>query len=243
MKKSVDIIGLPVIDISEGNEIGTVTKIVINPTEGSVVALVIDDGKWYLGAKLLPFAAIAGLGESAITIGSQNVILTIEKAPVLEQLLCTDVTIIGTKVLTKTGRIEGTVKEILIDSNGKINACEIEAINGEISSIPVERILTFGKKVLIIADENGPTPSAINPQRGAEAEIKTTIIAKDNTNDDSTKRNDEKQRRYLLGKRVSRRIETNNGVVIVEEGGEISEEILQKAKLAGKFAELSMNIQ
>lgn len=242
MKKSVDIIGLPVIDISEGNEIGTVSKIVINPTEGSVAALVIDDGKWYLGAKLLPFAEIAGFGESVITIISNSAILSIENAPALEQLLCIDVAIIGTKVLTKAGRIEGTVKEIAIDINGKIIVCEIENLNGEISNIPVERILTFGKKVLIIANEADIISTVPNPQGLSMYQPKNATTVKDNTNDDA-KKSDEKQRKYLLGKQASRRIETNNGVVIVEQGGEISEEILQKAKLAGKFVELSMNIQ
>jgi hypothetical protein len=31
-------------------------------------------------------------------------------------------------------------------------------------------------------------------------------------------------------------------MIIVEQGGEITTEVLQKAKLAGKFVELSMNI-
>lgn len=247
MKKSVEIIGLPIIDISEGNEMGTVARIVINPTEGSVAALVIDDGKWYRGAKLLPFAAIAGLGESAITIISDSAILPIEDVPALEQLLCTDVAIIGTKVLTKAGRIQGTVKEIIIDITGKIIACEIEELNGDISNIPVDRILTFGKKVLIITDETEITTETVNSQKLSKPEIKSDVnvkeSTKESTSDDSAKKFDEKQRKYLLGKQASRRIETDNGVVIIEQGGEISEEVLQKAKLAGKFVELSMNIQ
>jgi len=243
MQKSVDIIGLPVIDISDGNEIGIVTRTVINSAEGSVAALVIDDGKWYLGAKLLPFAAIAGLGESAITILSKSAILAIEKAPTLEQLLYMDVTIIGTKVLTKAGRIQGIVKEIIIDQTGNISACEIEELNGEMSTIPAERILTFGKKVIIIADEAELTTMVATPQRVSIPETKISTLAKDNTNDDFGKKSDEKQRKYLLGKQASRRIETDNGVVIVEQGEEISEAVLQKAKLAGKFAELSMSVQ
>ena len=242
MKKSADIIGLPVIDISEGNEIGTVTKLVINPAEGSVTALVIDDGKWYLGAKLLPFTAIAGLGESAITIINSSAILTIEKAPALEQLLRTNVAIIGTNVLTKAGRLQGTVKEIYINITGKIDACEIEEIDGEISNIPVESIMTFGKKVLIINDETDSITSSSNSKKLTLPETNVNSI-KGNTDDDITKLTDEKQRKYLLGKQASRRIETNNGVVIVEQGAEISEEVLQKAKLAGKFVELTMNIE
>ena len=34
-----------------------------------------------------------------------------------------------------------------------------------------------------------------------------------------------------------------NGIVIVEAGADITEEVLQKAKLANKFIELSMNVQ
>lgn len=251
MKKSVDIIGLPVIDISEGTEIGTATRLVINSAEGSVVALVVDDGKWYLGAKLLPFTAIAGLGESAITIISNGSIVKVADAPDLEQLLQADITVMGTKVLTKAGRIQGTVKEIIIDEVGKITDCEMEELNGEIVNIPSERIFTFGKKVLIIADENEtvpPTIKAVTPDEIAAvpdeaSAAAATTSAKEDTGDDSARKFDEKQRKYLLGKHASRRIETDNGVVIVEQDGEINEEVLQRAKLAGKFVELSMNIQ
>ena len=238
MKKIEDIIGLPVVDIREGSEIGTVKKVVINPIEGSIAALVIDDGTWYLGAKLLPFTEIAGLGESAITIISSDSILTVENAPALEQLLRTDVAIIGTKVLTKSGHFEGTVKEILIDKTGKITVCEIEELNGAISTIPTQRVLTFGKKVLLIADE-----SEVNTATDPEVIAAPAAVEKEATNDDSAKKFDEKQRKYLLGKQASRRIETDNGILIVEQGGEINDEVLQKAKLAGKFVELSMNIQ
>ena len=246
MQRSAVILGLPVIDISEGSEIGIATRIVIDPTERCIAALVIDDGQWYLGAKLLPFAAIAGLGESAITIISKNSIMPIENAPALKQLLCADIAIIGTKVLTKAGQMQGTAKEIMIDTAGNIVACEIEEVSGEIKNIPIERILTFGKKVIIIADE---PQSIITTTKVAtfqqlsipETEVSTTIS--EVNNDDFGKRTDDKQRRNLLGKHASRRIETNNGVVIVEQGEEISEAVLQKAKLAGKFAELSINIQ
>ena len=286
MKTSVDIINLPVIDISEGVEIGVATKIVINPTEGSVAALVVNDDQWYLGAKLLPFSAITGLGESAITIVTGDSILSIENAPDIKQLLIMNISVIGTKVLTKTGHMQGTVTEFLIDDTGKIITCEIETLTGGTDSIPCERILTFGKKVLVIKDENDSSTSNDTlkltknipvVESTPEIEIPTvpelptipeipevapvvestpvvpvvanvppvtpTPTPKESSNDNSAKKFDEKQRKYLLGKQASRRIETDNGVLIVEQGGEINEEVIQKAKMAGKFVELSMNIQ
>lgn len=257
MKKSIEIIGLPVISIIEGTELGTVKSLLINPADGSVTIL-IDDAKWYWGAKFLPLAAVTGLGQYAITIENSDAILTLTDAPEVEQLIVADLKVIGTKVLTRNGLIQGKVTEILIDNSGKIVACEIEDINGETTSIEAQQILTFGKDVLIISDEN---EVAIKKPIATNTPIKTSSVmptvpsdvkqplpfAEQETpkvavNDDSAKRFDEKNRRYLLGKKASRRIETDNGLLIVEEGGEITEEVLQKAKLTGSFVELSMNI-
>jgi len=57
------------------------------------------------------------------------------------------------------------------------------------------------------------------------------------------KATEERHRRFLLGKKAARDIKTDSGVLIVKAGGDITEEVLQKAKLANKFIELSMNIQ
>ena len=52
---------------------------------------------------------------------------------------------------------------------------------------------------------------------------------------------DDRRRTMLLGKKSTRTITADNGDLIVEEGAEITEEVLQKAKLANKYIELSMN--
>ena len=272
MKKSVEIVGQPIISITEGKEFGHVKELLINYTNGTVAALVIDDGKWYQGAKLLPFAAIAGLGEYAVTINNSQDILTIADRPEFEQFFAAGVRVIGTKVLTKGGRIEGKINEFTIDNSGKINICELEKTGGEIVDLSAEKIVTFGKEVLIISDEevtnvtpmdkNVETPAVITapvePEPVAKpvaenipapqvevpaAPVEVVTEKEQQPADDSAKKFDDKHRKFLLGKKAARRIETDNGIVIVEQGGEVTEEVLQKAKLAGKFVELSMNIQ
>ncbi len=52
---------------------------------------------------------------------------------------------------------------------------------------------------------------------------------------------EDRRRAMLLGKKAARTITADNGEVIVESGAEITEEVLQKAKLSNKFIELSMN--
>lgn len=269
MKKSTDILGLPVISIMEGKELGNVKGLVINPNGGIVTALVRDEIKWYLEAKLLPFSAITGVGEYAVTIEDSSSVASITTAPEFEKLLSDDIKVIGTKVLTKSGRIQGKVTEILIDDAGQITACEIEDVSGQSAEIPAQRILTYGKDVLIIketTDEQQPVAAATLVQSSVQpiaepepvaavpaapaadaapaiAEVPAPAAATNEGNADAARKFDDKHRKYLLGKKANRRIETDNGMVIIDQGGEITEEVLQKAKLAGKFVELSMSIQ
>ncbi|WP_425060974.1 hypothetical protein SCACP_17400 [Sporomusa carbonis] len=269
MKKSVDIIGQPVISITEGKELGHVKELLVNSVNGTIAALVIDDGKWYLGAKLLPFESIAGLGEYAVTVNNSGDIVAVTDRADFEQLLEAGVKVIGTKVLTKGGRIQGKINEIIIDNAGKINVCEMETAEGEVVQLPAQRVVTYGKEVVIISDNNeavnitpATNPVDVKPvdfekvavssasiQESAhqvEVPVATTAEVQEKEHlpaDDSAKKFDDKHRKFLLGKKAARRIETDNGMLIVEQGGEITEEVLQKAKLAGKFVELSMNIQ
>lgn len=57
------------------------------------------------------------------------------------------------------------------------------------------------------------------------------------------KATEERHRRFLLGKTVTRKITTDSGVVLVHEGDTVTEEVLQKVKIANKFIDLSMNVQ
>jgi len=263
MKKSVDILGLPVISICEGSELGTAKVLVIDPVQGSVAAIAVEDGKWYLGAKLLPFAAVSGIGENAITVESSDQILSLANAPDMEKFLAADVKVIGAKVLTKTGRFQGKIVDISIDENGKIASCDVEEASGEKTVVSGARVITFSKDVVIISETDvaGPAspavrPAAVIPTPPPAPAALPEKPAQDATperpapaappaaesHDDSAKKFDDKQHKYLLGKKANRRIETDNGVVIVDTGGEITEEVIQKAKLAGKFVELSMSI-
>ena len=54
---------------------------------------------------------------------------------------------------------------------------------------------------------------------------------------------DERRRRVLLGKHATKTIAAESGTIVVEAGAEVTEEVLQRARLSNKFIELSMNVQ
>ena len=290
MKKSVHILGLPIISITEGKELGISKSLVIDAAKGMITALVIEDEDWYRGVKILPYTSVIAVGDDAITITNSESILSVDEATEFEPLLTANIKVIDTKAITKSGSIHGIVSEIIVDdSNGNIAKCEITTPAGEITEVSADQVSVFGKQVTIIdsevpekklsdsqksakvapsTPEVKPVPQVETPKeevKPAEVKVEAPKVEAEvpkaeakpepapkveeadpkvaAAKQQADKIADDRHRRFLLGKKASRRITTDNGIVIVEAGADITEEVLQKAKLSNKFVELSMNIQ
>ena len=331
MKKSVDILGLPVISITEGRELGMSKTLLIDAPNRVVAAITIEDEDWYRGVKLIPYDNVIAVGDDAVTVNNSENILTLDAAGDFETLLDDNIRVIGTKAITRSGVIQGTISEIFIGDDGSIEKCEITAPEGSTTEVTADQVSIFGKEVTVISPEGdagkksdaaaapaapavtapaapvavaepvaevaapaveetapvaeppaeepvpvsepepvveepvaepapvvevAPEPEvpvveeapvevpAEEPAPVAEAAPAPEEPAAEPAEDKSAERvNEDRHRRFLLGKKATRTIKMDNGVVIVEAGADITEEVLQKAKLGNKFIELSMSAQ
>ena len=314
MKKSVDILGLPVISITEGRELGMSKTLLIDAPNRVVAAVTIEDEDWYRGVKLIPYDNVIAVGDDAVTVNNSENILTLDAAGDFETLLDDNIRVIGTKAITRTGVIQGIISEIFIGEDGSIEKCEITTPEGSTSEVTADQVSIFGKQVTVIspegdvgkksdtvaapaapavtapaaepaaaepvaepaAEEPAPPvevpaeePAAVEAPAASEPVTEPTIEelavadepaevpaeepaveapaeepAAEPAEEKSADRvNEDRHRRFLLGKKATRTIKMDNGVVIVEAGADITEEVLQKAKLGNKFIELSMSAQ
>ena len=292
MKKSVDILGLPVISITEGRELGMSKTLLIDAPNRIVAAITIEDEDWCRGVKLIPYDNVIAVGDDAVTINNSENILTLDAAGDFETLLDDNIRVIGTKAITRTGVIQGNITEIFIGEDGSIEKCEVTTPEGSTSEVTADQVAIFGKEVTVISPEGDvvkksdaasapaapavtapaaepaaaepveetapleetpaeepaapeetaapeapaeePAPAAEEPAPEAPAEDEAKA---------AERANEDRHRRFLLGKKATRTIKMDNGVVIVEAGADITEEVLQKAKLGNKFIELSMSAQ
>ena len=169
MKKSLEILGLPVISITEGRELGMSKSLLIDAKNGTVAAITIEDEDWYRGVKLLPYSSVIAIGSDAVTVTGSDKILTLEDAGDYESMLDANIKIIGTKAITMSGTIQGKVSEIFIGENGKIEKCEIEAADGSLSEITAEQVSIFGKQVTVIEAESEKKTELLNRIRQDDA--------------------------------------------------------------------------
>lgn len=272
MKRSEELLGLSVISIEDGKEVGVVRDLIVNPAERAVECLVVDKGSRYQEVKILPFSLVEGVGEYAVTIQSADAITDMSEHAEIQRLLELNVQVRGTKVATKKGRLIGSVREYFVDEDGKgkIDACELVPASGEKNTrlIKAEYVITFGKDILVVEEnvEEGlisspastVTPAAqqtVQPAQQTVQPDQPPVTAQPEAQEapeqapaekkpdvsDASRLFEERQRQYLIGRKLSKRIVADDGEVLGEEGDSVTAELIDKAKACGKYTELSMN--
>jgi len=193
MKKTQKILGLPIISISDGLEVGKVKSIIINADRGAIDYIVVDSGIQIFSARIIPTEDVLGIGEYALTIENESVITDISKIPAAIQLLQNDIRVKGTKVLTKKGSLIGEIGDIYIDDNDSCKITGLEFIaditQKKIRLIPRDTVITFGKNLTVVKEdiENSllDTPSQLGSDLGF-----SDLVKKSNANIDEADRFD-----------------------------------------------------
>ncbi len=250
MKKTEQILSLPVIEISSGNQLGTVAGIVVNPDRGEVECLLLDRTNWFAEMRALPFGAVLGVGEFAVTILNGSDVFPVSSKADLVSILEKNIQVVKAGVMTRSGKFIGSVSEYMVDDqSGKLVGCEVVTEDGGGFVVPGEKVLTYGSKFLVIEDgyegyvvkELSPTKPGmavhepVKPVRPAEGKDKKPLT-------DPVEVFEARQRQYLAGKKANKKITGTGGQVIVAQGEVITEEVIEKALSMDKYIELTMNV-
>ncbi len=241
MKKSNQFVGLPIISINEGAEIGTVKSLVINAQQGSVDFLTVEHEDWQISVRAVPFKKIVGVGEFAVTIEDRNSIFDLTEIPIANDLVQKKISISGARVIDRKGQLLGEVGEFYInEDNGSILGLTIGMKDKE-AVLKSEFVVTFGRDLIVVKEESqlhflNEPEQLIEPEQTLE-ELTLDRFA----NEDPLK---EKQLELLTGKRASKDIYSKTGNLIIPSGTLLSREDIVKAREEGPsvMVELSMNV-
>lgn len=239
MKKSLEIIGLPVFSILDGKEIGQVKDLIINPEEGKVDFILISDGSWYTGPKLLPFKDVAGIGEHAVTTESEKLLVLVSEMENAASILQRNVKISGSKVLTDKGNLIGIISEYEVDEfTGNLVRLEYKSIRDESETalVKADRVLTYGSDVIVVREMEGASREKEPAVQKREVAGDTAVSSEESKGAAFFK---QKQREFLLGKRVTQDIKDSAGNVIIAAGTKVTEDILDLTEKYNKFIEIS----
>lgn len=247
MRESKTLIGLPIISVTEGEEVGRSARLVIDPKSFDARFLVVEDKGWHEEAKLLPYAKILGVTE-VIMIEKKGDIEKAGNFPEAKHLLEEMANPSGLRVITRDGVYLGTVEEFFLNVNtGKITAFKIsDSKNPEKPFMSSEPVITLAK-VLIV--ESSPdkyffaTPENVQETAESESGKIRGFVTPDAPAAPPEQNGKPSTYDLLVGKTVAKTIILPSGEILINEGETITNEIIERAKQTDKILELSFNIE
>lgn len=163
MYHSKKLLALPVISLSDGEELGKIKGIIIDPETISLTALVLDYRKGFLKEpRMIHFDQITGFGDYAVTIKNPTACERISSRSELNPLVRRPTQVLGAKVLGEDGNLLGTVEEFTFEPiTGKISSLELtdnllsSLFRGR-SAIDGNSIIALGKNTVIVQKGTQP---------------------------------------------------------------------------------------
>lgn len=247
MKKSLQILGQPIISILDGTEIGKVKSLVINPDKGAIDFLTIEHEDWQVSVKAIPFKKVIGIGAYAVTVDSDRAVIDLNEIPIANQLVNKKIKIIATKVMTRKGELLGEVKEYYVDDEtGNLLGLVLQIHEQEVV-MSSEFVLTYGKDIIIVQEEAAShfLNSAEQLIQLESEEASELHHEADQVENGELNLFKEKQVQLLKGKKVKEDILNHDGDVIIAAGTILTAEDVVRAQNAGAgvVVELSMNVE
>lgn len=163
MKPSKKYLSLPIISLQEGQKIGYVKSLILDAAKKSLAAIVVDPKGLFKDQRIIPYSKVVSVGDDAITIDKVSHVEKTSNLPELLDMFKQKLSIIGTKIVTETGKTLGTADEYYVDpQTGEITQIEISGgkLEGILSGkawISANCIITIGHDVIVAQKESENT--------------------------------------------------------------------------------------
>lgn len=158
MHRAMDVLGLPIISLGTGEEIGVINDILCD-MEWRRLGVVVRDGSWFQPGAYIPSDKIHAVGEDCLTVESKDAITSIQASFKHDTIgfLTGKRKLKGRPVFTRNGDLLGSVEDVYFSLNWeKLVACELSQgwivdITEGRKRLPITPTLILGKKGLIVS--------------------------------------------------------------------------------------------
>ena len=156
MIKGKELLGRPVVAVSNGAQVDNVHDVVFDHQGNRVLALLVEEGGWLRAAKAVPYERVQSIGEKAVMIGTPEDVVNTKRDPVLKEALAGKTNLIGMTLLTTDGQTLGKITDVYFDErSGQVEGYEAsgglfaDMTNGR-TFIPAPQSIQIGQDSAIV---------------------------------------------------------------------------------------------
>lgn len=154
MIKTLDLIGMPIITINLGENLGKVKDVLIDPTKLELAALVLPSSLFSQDTMVVPRTVIQVYGRDAILVKSNEAMVRDNTLPGVASLLSIG-KLKGRPIATEKGFKVGVLNDLIIDGTGQIVGYDLARvfIKGPVAQskrLPVNVTRSIGPDLIIV---------------------------------------------------------------------------------------------
>jgi uncharacterized protein YrrD len=156
LKRARDVIGLPILCVQSGKQVGTAKDLLLSG-EWHIEALLLETKHWFSAPHCILWENVIALGEDAITIENEESICRLDDNRNYTSLLNGDRKVKGLPVMTVNGQQLGIVDDVYLDHELGKNVIGYELTEGFISDLkdgrkwlPLPETVTVGEDAIIV---------------------------------------------------------------------------------------------
>ncbi|MFC4453144.1 PRC-barrel domain-containing protein [Deinococcus sonorensis] len=267
MLKARELIGSKIVALESGERVESVHDLVFDEQGNQLLALLVDEGGWFRGARVVPFQDIRSFGEDAIMIGSVGSVVNAQDDGVVSDALHSKKSLVGLNLLTTDGKDLGRIADVFFDETSG-HVVGYEATGGLFSDlsagrtfVPAPDSITIGVEAAIVpvtvaaameeqpagglqgafqsAGESlsGAAGSVAEGVRSAAGTVSENVRSAADSVSDAAR---ERQKAFVVGKVASRDVAAESGSVLVHSGETITALHAQQAEQLGLLGALTV---
>jgi uncharacterized protein YrrD len=159
LRKWLALRGIAIMTLSDGKKIGSCEDFYFEPQTHNIHALRVKTG--FLGHKIVPVASINAVGQHAITIPNEDVLLDKLDDEHMATLLSGE-GLMNFRVMSEGGTLVGTIGNIRLDTSTpnalrvvafELTGSILQQVIGRYPTFLASRVLNYGEHVVVIPDE------------------------------------------------------------------------------------------
>lgn len=159
--KISDIKGKSILSLANGQRIGQVDDVLVDPHSMSIAGLIYNVGGMFDREKhIVPASNVEKWGQDAILIGEGRTFIDRSEVPDFDNWISTESSLRGLSVVTTDGDKIGTISDVLVDQQGMLTTYQVSegssAFGGDTFEIPAQSTRTLGKDVAIVDYRHRP---------------------------------------------------------------------------------------
>lgn len=117
MIKGKEILGRPIVAVSNGEKIANVEDVVFDPQGNHVLAFLTEAGGLFRAAEAVPFDLVRSIGENAVMVATPDDVVSSRDHTALSAALKSKTSLIGLTLLTTDGENLGRIADVYFDQN------------------------------------------------------------------------------------------------------------------------------